>query len=143
MRCFLLEEGETADLKDTLQLLTWTFWNRTLFLNFLFMLAFFLITVSGASWGFLLLLYVFVQISRILVVVILYPLLRHFGYGLDLKEATILVWAGLRGAVALSLSLSVKVSYYPCTSQPFIVSLYLHYYTINISESSTLFLLAC
>uniref|UniRef100_A0A0E0RKL9 Cyclic nucleotide-binding domain-containing protein n=1 Tax=Oryza rufipogon TaxID=4529 RepID=A0A0E0RKL9_ORYRU len=62
----------------------------------------------GASWGFLLLLYVFVQISRILVVVILYPLLRHFGYGLDLKEATILVWAGLRGAVALSLSLSVK-----------------------------------
>ncbi len=83
------------------------------------------------------------QISRILVVVILYPLLRHFGYGLDLKEATILVWAGLRGAVALSLSLSVKVSYYPCTSQPFIVSLYLHYYTINISESSTLFLLAC
>jgi NhaP-type Na+/H+ or K+/H+ antiporter len=49
-----------------------------------------------------------VQISRILVVVILYPLLRHFGYGLDLKEATILVWAGLRGAVALSLSLSVK-----------------------------------
>ncbi|KAL6623724.1 hypothetical protein ACP70R_033603 [Stipagrostis hirtigluma subsp. patula] len=62
----------------------------------------------SSSWGFLVLLYVFVQISRAVVVGVLYPLLRHFGYGLDLKEATILVWSGLRGAVALSLSLSVK-----------------------------------
>ncbi|KAL6847481.1 hypothetical protein ACP4OV_023334 [Aristida adscensionis] len=62
----------------------------------------------GISWGFLLLLYVFVQISRVVVVGVLYPLLSHFGYGLDFKEASILVWSGLRGAVALSLSLSVK-----------------------------------
>nr|BAF41925.1 Na+/H+ antiporter [Phragmites australis] len=62
----------------------------------------------GTSWGFLVLLYVFVQISRVVVVGVLYPLLRHFGYGLDLKEAAILVWSGLRGAVALSLALSVK-----------------------------------
>ncbi|KAM0849196.1 hypothetical protein ACQ4PT_053881 [Festuca glaucescens] len=62
----------------------------------------------GASWGFLLLLYVFVQLSRAVVVIVLYPLLRHFGYGMDVKEATVLVWSGLRGAVALSLSLSVK-----------------------------------
>uniref|UniRef100_A0ACD5ZDM4 Uncharacterized protein n=2 Tax=Avena sativa TaxID=4498 RepID=A0ACD5ZDM4_AVESA len=62
----------------------------------------------GASWGFLLLLYVFVQISRAVVVIVLYPLLRHFGYGMDAKEAMVLVWSGLRGAVALSLSLSVK-----------------------------------
>ncbi|KAG2631029.1 hypothetical protein PVAP13_3KG576900 [Panicum virgatum] len=62
----------------------------------------------GTSWGFLLLLYVFVQISRLVVVSVLYPLLRQFGYGLDFKEAMILVWSGLRGAVALSLSLSVK-----------------------------------
>jgi NhaP-type Na+/H+ or K+/H+ antiporter len=55
---------------------------------------------------------VFVQISRVVVVGVLYPLLRHFGYGMDLKEATVLVWSGLRGAVALSLSLSVKVSYF-------------------------------
>nr|ADK60916.1 plasma membrane Na+/H+ transporter [Distichlis spicata] len=62
----------------------------------------------GTSWGFLLLLYVFVLISRAVVVSVLYPLLRQFGYGLDFKEAIILVWSGLRGAVALSLSLSVK-----------------------------------
>ncbi|KAK1387164.1 sodium/hydrogen exchanger 8 [Heracleum sosnowskyi] len=62
------------------------------------------------SWGYLILLYVFVQISRIAVVAVLYPCLRYFGYGLDWREAAILVWSGLRGAVALSLSLSVKRS---------------------------------
>ncbi|XVF85519.1 hypothetical protein PTKIN_Ptkin17bG0123900 [Pterospermum kingtungense] len=65
---------------------------------------------NGNSWGYLVLLYVFVQISRCIVVGALYPFLRYFGYGLDLKEAAILIWAGLRGALALSLSLSVKHS---------------------------------
>ncbi|GAB2226023.1 hypothetical protein Droror1_Dr00021806 [Drosera rotundifolia] len=64
----------------------------------------------GYSWGYLVLLYVYVQLSRVVVVGLLYPLLRLFGYGLDWKEATILTWSGLRGAVALSLSLSVKRS---------------------------------
>ncbi|KAL5762963.1 hypothetical protein ACOSP7_019227 [Xanthoceras sorbifolium] len=64
----------------------------------------------GLSWGYLILLYVFVQVSRFVVVGTLYPFLRYFGYGLDWKEATILIWSGLRGAVALSLSLSVKRS---------------------------------
>lgn len=60
------------------------------------------------SWGYLFLLYVVVQVSRVVVVGGLFPFLQYFGYGLDWKEAIILVWAGLRGAVALSLSLSVK-----------------------------------
>jgi NhaP-type Na+/H+ or K+/H+ antiporter len=63
----------------------------------------------GTSWAYLLLLYVFVQLSRTVVVSVLYPLLSQFGYGLDLKESGILIWSGLRGAVALSLSMSVKV----------------------------------
>lgn len=54
------------------------------------------------------LLYVYVQLSRITVVGLLYPFLRRFGYGFDWKESVILVWSGLRGAVALALSLSVK-----------------------------------
>ncbi|XP_022955956.1 sodium/hydrogen exchanger 7 isoform X2 [Cucurbita moschata] len=65
---------------------------------------------DGASWGFLILLYAYVQASRVMVVGVLYPFLRYFGYGLDWKEATILTWSGLRGAVALALSLSVKRS---------------------------------
>ncbi|CAA0811542.1 Sodium/hydrogen exchanger 7 [Striga hermonthica] len=62
------------------------------------------------SWGYLFLLYVLVQVARVLVVGLLYPFLKYFGYGLDWKEAIILVWSGLRGAVALSLALSVKRS---------------------------------
>ncbi|XP_052205114.1 sodium/hydrogen exchanger 7-like [Diospyros lotus] len=64
----------------------------------------------GNSWGYLILLYVLVQVSRMVVVGVLFPFLRYFGYGLDWKEAIILVWSGLRGVVALSLSLSVKQS---------------------------------
>ncbi|XP_042979158.1 sodium/hydrogen exchanger 7-like isoform X13 [Carya illinoinensis] len=63
---------------------------------------------NGYSWAYLILLYVYVQVSRFIVVGVLYPFLRYFGYGLDWKEATILIWSGLRGPVALSLSLSVK-----------------------------------
>ncbi|KAJ8574253.1 hypothetical protein K7X08_026058 [Anisodus acutangulus] len=62
------------------------------------------------SWGYLILLYVLILVSRTVVVGVLFPFLRYFGYGLDLKEASILVWGGLRGAVALSLALSVKRS---------------------------------
>lgn len=65
---------------------------------------------SGYTWGYLILLYVTIQLSRVVTVGVLYPFLRYFGYGLDWKEAIILVWSGLRGAVALSLSLSVKAS---------------------------------
>ncbi|KAH6790352.1 sodium proton exchanger [Perilla frutescens var. frutescens] len=62
------------------------------------------------SWGYLVLLYVFVQVARVVVVGVLFPFLQYFGYGLDWREAIILVWSGLRGAVALALALSVKRS---------------------------------
>lgn len=68
-------------------------------------------TLTGNSWGFLFLLYLYIQLSRGVVVGVLYPLLCRFGYGLDWKESIILVWSGLRGAVALALSLSVKVNF--------------------------------
>eukprot|EP00249_Psilotum_nudum_P020794 c27850_g1_i1 orf=499-4035(-) len=63
---------------------------------------------EGRDWAYLLLLYIFVQLSRAVVVIALYPGLQYFGYGLDWKEAIVLSWAGLRGAVALSLSLMVN-----------------------------------
>ncbi|WZZ57514.1 hypothetical protein YC2023_057621 [Brassica napus] len=67
-------------------------------------------TTQRASWGFLFLLYLYVQLSRCVMVGVLYPLLRRFGYGLDWKESIILTWSGLRGAVSLSLALAVKVA---------------------------------
>ncbi|KAJ4849261.1 Sodium/hydrogen exchanger 7 [Turnera subulata] len=47
-----------------------------------------------------------------IVVGVLYPFLQYLGYGLDWKEATVLIWSGLRGAVALALSLSVKFVFF-------------------------------
>lgn len=64
--------------------------------------------IEGQDWGYLVLLYLFLQLSRAIVVFSLYPGLRYFGYGLTFKETIILIWAGLRGAVALSLALSVN-----------------------------------
>ncbi|AEE29198.1 Cation/H+ exchanger [Arabidopsis thaliana x Arabidopsis arenosa] len=68
------------------------------------------ISYKGNSWSFLFLLYLYVQLSRCVVVGVLYPLLCRSGYGLDWKESIILTWSGLRGAVSLSLALSVKQS---------------------------------
>jgi NhaP-type Na+/H+ and K+/H+ antiporter len=39
--------------------------------------------------------------------VVFWPLLKNLGYGLDVKQALVLSWSGLRGAVGLSLSLFV------------------------------------
>ena len=67
-------------------------------------------TITDQSWGLLILLYVLLQVSRVIVVVVLYPGLRYFGHGLDLKEAVILIWSRLRGAVALPLTLILNRS---------------------------------
>ena len=64
---------------------------------------------SASDWGYLILLYLFVQLSRAVVVIVLFPGLALSGYGLSWKEAVILVWSGLRGAVALTLALTVSV----------------------------------
>lgn len=66
---------------------------------------------SGSAWGYVLLLYVIMQAARAAVLVLLYPILIHLGYGMNWKEAIIIVWSGLRGAVSLAMALSVNVSY--------------------------------
>ena len=47
---------------------------------------------------------------RLLAVLVLWPALSRVGYGLDWREGVVLVWAGLRGAVGLSLSLFVLLN---------------------------------
>ena len=44
---------------------------------------------------------------RAFVVFVFSPILRKVGYGLTAKEAAVMVWGGLRGAVSLSLALLV------------------------------------
>ncbi|CAI7743662.1 unnamed protein product [Closterium sp. NIES-54] len=64
--------------------------------------------IQGVDWGYMLALFVFVQLSRVVVVGVLYPGLASSGYGLTWKEAIILVWSGLRGGIALTLALVVS-----------------------------------
>mmetsp|Transcript_39971 Transcript_39971/g.89738 ORF Transcript_39971/g.89738 Transcript_39971/m.89738 type:complete len:835 (+) Transcript_39971:1055-3559(+) len=52
----------------------------------------------------LLILYVWLHVIRGVMVLCLSPALRRLGYGFDWKKGTILVWGGLRGAVALLLA---------------------------------------
>jgi NhaP-type Na+/H+ or K+/H+ antiporter len=56
---------------------------------------------------FCFLLWIALGIIRALVVMAFSPILKHIGYGLTWKEAVVMVWGGLRGAVSLSLALLV------------------------------------
>ncbi|KAI8538634.1 hypothetical protein RHMOL_Rhmol09G0119600 [Rhododendron molle] len=49
---------------------------------------------DGDVWGYAILLYVYVQVSRMIVVGVLYPSLWYFGYGLDWRDAIILQSSG-------------------------------------------------
>ena len=57
--------------------------------------------------GYNVLLYVIMTGIRATVVWSLSPMLKKIGYGLTQKEAVVMVWGGLRGAVSLSLALLV------------------------------------
>lgn len=61
--------------------------------------------VTAGDWGLLLLLYAALHVVRGLTVLVLLPALKRLGYGLAGKEACVLVYAGLRGAVGLVLAL--------------------------------------
>jgi len=60
-----------------------------------------------------LLLYVLIHISRGLTIFALWPFLRRAGYGLCVKEAVVLVFGGLRGAVGLALAMMVDLDISP------------------------------
>lgn len=59
------------------------------------------------------------QVVRAATVLVLWPLLSRLGYGLSWREGIVLVWAGLRGAVGLSLSLFVLLNEVCCKAPPF------------------------
>jgi len=54
------------------------------------------------------LLYVIIHGTRAIIVLVCFPLLRNSGYGLTCREAVIVVFGGLRGAVGLALALMVE-----------------------------------
>ncbi len=62
---------------------------------------------SPTLWLTLGLLYILLIIIRTASVLTLMPLLERIGVGINRKKATVLIWGGLRGAVSLSLALSL------------------------------------
>ena len=62
---------------------------------------------SPQLWTTLGVLYIILILIRSASVWTLMPLLKRIGVGITRKKATVLVWGGLRGAVALSLALSL------------------------------------
>jgi hypothetical protein len=63
--------------------------------------------ISGVDWGYMIALYFFLLVIRAAGVVLLYPLLRRGRFGANWRDGIMLSWAGLRGAVGLTLSLIV------------------------------------
>lgn len=66
--------------------------------------------LESKDWGYAVLLWVFLLIIRFLMVIVFFPILQHGHYGLNWKDCLVLSWAGLRGAVGLTLSLIVYLS---------------------------------
>ena len=63
--------------------------------------------IDGKDWGMAFALYFLLLPIRVVGILLLYPILRFGQYPLKLKDMIILSWAGLRGAVGLTLSLIV------------------------------------
>ena len=63
---------------------------------------------TWAHFGILLLLYVALNLFRYLMIMLLYPLMKRLGYGLNRRETVILAWGGLRGALGMTLALMVS-----------------------------------
>lgn len=63
--------------------------------------------ITGRNLLILLILYVGVHIIRALVILLFYPIMRKAGYGLPKRDAVIVWYGALRGAVGLALALIV------------------------------------
>lgn len=64
--------------------------------------------IQGVDWGSLFILYLWLNIVRFVMILLFYPVLKRIGYGFSLREACLLAFGGLRGAVGLTLGLFIK-----------------------------------
>lgn len=81
----------------------------------IFLLAGFLIAPAFAhagvtEWLWLLIIFISLLIIRALTILILSPLLARLGLGMTRQKAIILIWGGLRGAVALAMAMAITRS---------------------------------
>ena len=64
--------------------------------------------VEASDWGYLFLLYFVLSILRVIIVIILYPALANVGLKCTKQDAAFMTWAGLRGALGMTLALIVQ-----------------------------------
>jgi len=67
-------------------------------------------TIMASDWLALLALYILLLVVRGVTILILYPLLSCYGYGMSKNECIMTWWGGMRGAVGLTLALSLRSS---------------------------------
>ena len=65
------------------------------------------ITFAPSDLLILAIIYIATIIIRALIIGAFYPLMRRIGYGLSIKDAVVVWWGGLRGAISLALALIV------------------------------------
>ena len=53
--------------------------------------------------------YIGINVIRLFVIFLFYPLMKRCGYGLTIRECILLGWGGLRGALGLTLALVVSI----------------------------------
>lgn len=67
-------------------------------------------SIKAEDWASLFCLYVWINLVRILVIFLFLPALQRLGYGFNPRESFVLAWGGLRGAVGLTLAMSIERS---------------------------------
>ncbi|CAD7695102.1 unnamed protein product [Ostreobium quekettii] len=65
--------------------------------------------INKGDWGLSILLYLFLQLIRLLTIIMLYPFIMLSGYAVSWKDVLVMTWGGLRGAVGLALALIVDL----------------------------------
>ncbi|MCQ2077644.1 MAG: sodium:proton antiporter [Bacteroidaceae bacterium] len=65
------------------------------------------VSITWIGVVFMLIVYIGIVLIRYIMIYMLYPLLKKFGYGINFRESIILGWGGLRGALGMTLALMV------------------------------------
>lgn len=66
--------------------------------------------IDSVDWGSLFGLFAWITLVRAMMILLSYPLLQRMGYGLNWREAVVMVHGGLRGAVSILLSFTIAGS---------------------------------
>ncbi|XP_057290115.1 sodium/hydrogen exchanger 10-like [Hydractinia symbiolongicarpus] len=67
--------------------------------------------IESLDWLYIIVDYFGIIVIRAIVIILFSPFLTRLGYGLPWKDAVVMIWGGLRGAVGLALALQVALDH--------------------------------